>query len=81
MSNEKNLSLKNLAFVLLCLFSGCASLSSPQSPAKKSIPPPALAVPKLSPKGGLSPEGYQTVPVLTYHRFSKDKGSGMIISE
>jgi peptidoglycan/xylan/chitin deacetylase (PgdA/CDA1 family) len=40
-----------------------------------------LAAPKLSSKGGLSAGGYQTVPVLTYHRFSKDKSSGMIVSE
>ena len=80
MSNEKSLILKHLAFVLLCLLAGCASLSS-QSSARKSTPPPALAAPTLSPKGGLSPEGYQTVPVLTYHRFSKEKSSGMMISE
>ena len=82
MSNEKSLILKHLAFVLLCLLAGCASLSSPQPVATKSTPPPpALAAPTLSPKGGLSPEGYQTVPVLTYHRFSKEKSSGMMISE
>ena len=81
MSNEKSLILKHLAFVLLCLLAGCASLSS-QSSVRKSTPPPqALAAPKLSPKGGLSPEGYQTVPVLTYHRFSKDKAGGMVMSE
>jgi len=80
MSNEKNLILKHLAFILLCLLAGCASLSS-QSSVRKSTPPPVIAAPKLSPKGGLSSEGYQTVPVLTYHRFSQDKAGGMVMSE
>jgi len=81
MSNKKSLILKHLSLVLLCVLAGCASLSSQSSVSKSAPPPPALAAPTLSSKGGLSPDGYQTVPVLTYHRFSKDKSSGMVISE
>lgn len=31
--------------------------------------------------GGLSPDGFQTVPVLVYHRFSKSRKGKMIVSE
>ena len=31
-------------------------------------------------KGGLTWDGYQTVPVLTYHRFSEERGSENIVS-
>lgn len=32
-------------------------------------------------KGGLSISGYQTVPVLTYHKFSRNNGDTMTVSE
>ena len=32
-------------------------------------------------KGGLSPKGYQTVPILTYHKFSKEKTDLMTVTE
>lgn len=77
MSNERSRDLQRLALVLLWLLAGCVSSSSPQ----KETLSPALAAPRLSPKGGLSPAGYQTVPVLTYHRFSQDRRSEMTICE
>ncbi len=32
-------------------------------------------------RGGLGPNGFQTVPVLVYHRFSRDKSDKLIITE
>ena len=32
-------------------------------------------------KGGLSPKGYQTVPILTYHKFSKQKTDLITVTE
>jgi len=79
-SNERSSVFKHLAFAVILLLAGCAS-KSPQYSRQTSTPPPAIAAPKLSPKGGLSPGGYQTVPVLSYHRFSKDRGSEMTMCE
>lgn len=32
-------------------------------------------------KGGLTPHSYQTVPVLAYHKFSKDRADAMTVTE
>ena len=36
---------------------------------------------KVREKGGLTLQGYQTVPVITYHKFSKNKADAMTVTE
>ncbi len=57
---------------LIAEFNGITSLR----PGQEVIIP-------LSPygKGGLSPKGYQTVPILAYHKFSKDKADLLTVTE
>lgn len=53
-------------------FNGIASLSPGQE----------LIIPlKAYEKGGLTFEGYQTIPVLCYHKFSKNNGDTMTVRE
>ena len=69
-----------LSLIFLLFLAACAVPTPVPTPKSTYDYVPEVETKYLS-RGGLTVKGYQTVPVLSYHKFSKDKVSTLTVKE